>query len=80
MMKKTNKTNNRREKLKERKRNAEANRLILSEKLSSALVALCAPDLPEYTDDRKGIDIVGRKIISVWTDRLERCFDRCTTR
>lgn len=63
MMSKANKSNKRKEKLKEKKQKAQTNRLMLSDNLSSALEMLCSPDLPDYIDDSSGIDIVGRKIL-----------------
>lgn len=54
---------NRKEKLKARKQREEQNRLALSKHLSTALEELCEPYLSEYTDDSKGIDLLGRKIL-----------------
>ena len=63
MSHKQNKAAKRKAKLKARKLHAEQLRLHLSEHIASALMDLCADVLPEYIDDSKGIDLVGRNII-----------------
>ena len=50
-------------KLKARKIHAEQHRLHLSGHIADALMDLCADLLPEYVDNAKGPDLVGRNII-----------------
>lgn len=50
-------------KLKARKAHAELHRLHLAGRVAGALVDLCADVLPEYVDDSKGPDLVGRNIL-----------------
>ena len=40
-----------------------ADRIGLATRLSSALERLCAPVLPEYIDDSRGLDLIGRRIV-----------------
>ena len=63
MSHKQNKAAKRKAKLKARKAHAEQYRLQLSGRIADALMDLCADVLPEYVDDSKGIDLVGRNII-----------------
>ncbi len=63
MSHKQNKAAKRKAKLKARKAHAEQYRLQLSGRIADALMDLCADILPEYVDDSKGIDLVGRNII-----------------
>ena len=49
--------------LKARKFHAEQHRLHLSGRIADALMDLCADVLPEYVDDSKGVDLVGRNIL-----------------
>lgn len=53
----------RKAKLKARKFHAEQHRLHLSGRIADALMDLCADVLPEYVDDSKGVDLVGRNIL-----------------
>ena len=63
MSHKQDKATRRKAKLKARKFHAEQHRLHLSERIADALMDLCADVLPEYVDDSKGIDLVGRNIL-----------------
>ena len=63
MSHKQDKAAKRKAKLKARKFHAEQNRLHLSGRIADALTDLCADVLPEYVDDSKGIDLVGRNIL-----------------
>ena len=49
--------------MKARKAHAELHRLHLAGRVADALMDLCADVLPEYVDDSKGPDLVGRNII-----------------
>lgn len=53
----------RKAKLKARKFHAEQHRLYQSGRIADALMDLCADVLPEYVDDSRGIDLVGRNIL-----------------
>jgi len=63
MSHKQNKAAKRKAKLKARKAHAEQYRLQLSGRIADALMDLCADILPEYVDDSKGLDLVGRDIV-----------------
>lgn len=63
MSRKPDKAAKRKAKLKARKFHAEQHRLHLSGRIADALIDLCADVLPEYIDDSKGIDLVGRNIL-----------------
>lgn len=63
MSRKTVKAAKRKAKLKARKAHAEQHRLHLSGCIADALMDLCADVLPEYIDDSKDIDLVGRNIL-----------------
>ena len=63
MSRKPDKAAKRKAKLKARKFYAEQHRLHLSGRIADALMDLCADVLPEYIDDSKGIDLVGRNIL-----------------
>lgn len=63
MSRKPDKTAKRKAKLKARKFHAEQHRLHLSGRIADALMDLCADVLPEYVDDSKGTDLVGRNIL-----------------
>ena len=63
MSRKPNKAARRKAKLKARKFHAEQHRLHLSGRIADALIDLCADVLPEYVDDSKGPDLVGRNIL-----------------
>ena len=63
MSRKQNKTAKRKAKLKARKFHAEQQRLHQHVRIADALMDLCADILPEYVDDSKGIDLVGRNIL-----------------
>ena len=63
MSRKQNKAAKRKAKLKARKFHAEQHRLHLSGRIADALIDLCADVLPEYVDDSKGPDLVGRNIL-----------------
>ena len=63
MSHKQDKAARRKAKLKARKFHAEQHRLHLSGRIADALMDLCADVLPEYVDDSKGPDLVGRNII-----------------
>ena len=63
MSHKQDKAAKRKAKLKARKFHAEQHRLHLSGRIADALMDLCADVLPEYIDDSKGVDLVGRNII-----------------
>ena len=67
MSHKQDKAAKRKAKLKARKAHAELHRLHLAGRVAGALMDLCADVLPEYIDDSKGIDLVGRNII--WRSR-----------
>ena len=54
----------RKAKLKAKKGIAEQNRLLLSGRISDAIMDLCTDVLPEYVDDSKGFDLAGR--VSLW--------------
>ena len=60
---KQDKAARRKAKLKARKAHAELNRLHLAGRVADALMDLCADVLPEYVDDSKGQDLVGRNIL-----------------
>lgn len=60
---KQDKAARRKAKLKARKAHAELNRLHLAGRVAGALMDLCADVLPEYVDDSKGPDLVGRNIL-----------------
>ena len=62
-MQKTDKAAKRKAKLRVRKRQMNADRIGLATRLSSALERLCAPVLPEYIDDSRGLDLIGRQIV-----------------
>ena len=62
-MQKTDKAAKRKAKLRVRKRQMNADRIGLATRLSSALERLCAPVLPEYIDDSRGLDLIGRRIV-----------------
>ena len=63
MSHKQDKAAKRKAKLKARKAHAELHRLHLAGRVADALMDLCADVLPEYVDDSKGPDLVGRNII-----------------
>ena len=63
MSRKQNKVAKRKAKLKARKFHAEQHRLYQSGRIADALMDLCADVLPEYVDDSRGIDLVGRNIL-----------------
>lgn len=63
MSHKQDKAAKRKAKLKARKAHAELHRLHLAGRVAGALVDLCADVLPEYVDDSKGPDLVGRNIL-----------------
>ena len=63
MSHKQDKAAKRKAKLKVRKFHAEQHRLHLSGRIADALMDLCADVLPEYIDDSKGPDLVGRNIL-----------------
>jgi len=63
MSRKPDKAAKRKAKLKARKFHAEQHRLHLNGRIADALMELCADVLPEYVDDAKGPDLVGRNII-----------------
>ena len=63
MSRKPDKAAKRKAKLKARKFHAEQHRLHLSGRIADALIDLCADVLPEYVDDSKGPDLVGRNIL-----------------
>ncbi len=63
MSHKQNKAAKRKAKLKARKFHAEQHRLHLTGRIADALIDLCADVLPEYVDDSKGPDLVGRNIL-----------------
>jgi len=63
MSHKQDKAARRKAKLKARKIHAEQHRLHLAGLVAGALMDLCADVLPEYVDDSKGIDLVGRNIL-----------------
>ena len=63
MSHKPDKAARRKAKLKARKAHAELHRLHLAGRVADALMDLCADVLPEYVDDSKGIDLVGRNIL-----------------
>ena len=63
MSRKPDKAARRKAKLKARKAHAEQHRLHLSGRIADALIDLCADVLPEYVDDSKGPDLVGRNIL-----------------
>lgn len=60
---KQDKAAKRKAKLKARKAHAELHRLHLAGRVTDALMDLCADVLPEYVDDSKGPDLVGRNIL-----------------
>ncbi len=53
----------RKAKLKARKVHAEQARQRLAARIADAIIDLCAAALPEYVDDSKGPDLVGRRIL-----------------
>ena len=63
MSRKPDKSAKRKAKLKARKVHAEQNRLHWAACIADALMDLCADVLPEYVDDSKGLDLVGRGIL-----------------
>ena len=63
MSHKPDKAARRKAKLKAKKAHAEQLRRQLNDRISVALADLCADVLPEYIDDSKGIDLVGRDIV-----------------
>lgn len=63
MSRKPDKAAKRKAKLMARKFYAEQHRLHWSGRIADALMDLCADILPEYIDDSKGIDLVGRNIL-----------------
>ncbi len=63
MSRKQDKVAKRKAKLKARKFHAEQHRLHLTGRIADALMDLCADVLPEYVDDSKGPDLVGRNIL-----------------
>ncbi len=63
MSHKQDKAARRKAKLKARKAHAELHRLHLAGRIAGALMDLCADVLPEYVDDSKGPDLVGRNIL-----------------
>ena len=63
MSHKQDKAAKRKAKLKARKAHAELHRLHLAGRVAGALMDLCADVLPEYVDDSKGPDLVGRNIL-----------------
>ena len=63
MSHKPDKAAKRKAKLKARKAHAELHRLHLAGRVAGALMDLCADVLPEYVDDSKGPDLVGRNIL-----------------
>lgn len=64
MSRKQDKAAKRKAKLKAKKGIAEQNRLLLSGRISDAIMDLCTDVLPEYVDDSKGFDLAGR--VSLW--------------
>lgn len=63
MSRKQDKTAKRKAKLKARRVQAEQSRHQQHVRITAALTDLCADVLPEYVDDSKGIDLVGRNIL-----------------
>ena len=63
MSHKQDKAARRKAKLKARKAHPELHRLHLAGRVADALMDLCADVLPEYVDDSKGQDLVGRNIL-----------------
>lgn len=63
MSHKSNKAAKRKAKLKARKAHAELHRLHLAGHVANELMDLCADVLPEYVDDSKGPDLLGRNIL-----------------
>ena len=63
MSHKQGKAAKRKEKLKARKAHAELHRQHFAGRVAGALMDLCADILPEYVDDAKGLDLVGRNIL-----------------
>ena len=63
MSHKQNKAAKRKAKLKARRVQAEQFRHQQHVRIADALMDLCADVLPEYVDDSKGIDLVGRNIL-----------------
>ena len=63
MSRKPDKATKRKAKQKARKIHAEQRRLHQTGRIADALMELCADVLPEYVDDSKGIDLVGRNIL-----------------
>ena len=63
MSSKPDKAAKRKAKLKAKKAHAELHRLHLAGRVAGALMDLCADVLPEYVDDSKGPDLVGRNIL-----------------
>ena len=63
MSRKPDKAAKRKAKLKARKAHAEQHRQYLTGRIAAALMDLCADVLPEYVDDSKGPDLVGRVIL-----------------
>ena len=63
MSHKQDKAAKRKAKLKARKAHAELHRIHLAGRVAGALMDLCAGVLPEYVDDSKGPDLVGRNIL-----------------
>lgn len=63
MSRKQDKTAKRKAKLKARRVQAEQSRHQQHVRIADALMDLCADVLPEYVDDSRGIDLVGRNIL-----------------
>jgi len=63
MSRKPDKAARRKARLKAKKVLAEQHRHQLCGRIAAALLELCADSLPEYIDDSKGIDLVGRTIL-----------------
>lgn len=63
MSRKPDKAAKRKAKMKARKALAGQRRLHLSGHIAGAIMELCADVLPDYADDSKGIDLVGRGIL-----------------
>lgn len=62
-MSKKSKAEKRKAKLRARKQQIALSEQSLSTRLSCALEKLCEPVMPEYVDDSKGTDLVGRNIL-----------------
>ena len=57
------KTVKRKAKLKARKVHAEQEKLMLAGRIAEAIMDLCAGVMPEYADDSRGPDLVGRGVL-----------------